>query len=1082
MVQHRRIFSIFVAVVMPIVTSILPMYGQNYIKKETYLNESGTEKITDIQYFDGLGRPTLTASNGVGTSGKYVYKLLTYDNIGRDSREYLPVVGSTTASELSESSIQLTGYTYYGDSYAYMQSNYDALSRPVSVYGPGQAWRTAGRNTTINYDTNTGNMVKKYTVSQQNSLTWNGGYYPAGSLTMEETVDEDNKRKQVYKNILGQVILERSIASDTLLLDTYYIYNAQGQLAYALNPQYQVSGYKEYYGYEYRYDDHGRVEKRLLPHCETEQYYYDSDGRVIYKQDPLGKFWFFLFDTMGRLVIKGTCSNFNYHHYHNVAMDAEQDGLYGSGYEGISPQTLSHGNPEEIIFYDNYSFLGKSKFTSSPYCSALVKANPSDASGLQTGSICRTSSGSYILKVIYYDNKGRVIDCRETIEGGGIKTTTTTYSHTDKPLVEVCSINKYGVSSTIVKNLSYYNTNNQLQTVSLFYNGGTPETIASYVYNDLGQTETVQRGGSAGSIGYEYNLRGWLTSIDGIGFKEWLHYTDGLGIPCYSGNISSLLWQAGNESFKRGYRFGYDGFGRMRTARYAEGDTQSTHVGRYSESVLEYWTNGGIRKLERYGRKNDGVYGKIDNLRFYYNGMQVNRIKEDAQPLTYTGAFDFVSKTIVLPDNASQYAYYDDGSLKWDANKGISKIDYDKNGYPKRVQFSNGNVTEYVYGSDGEKKKTEYYTAVPNISVGLDETLSMNASNTLSVDSVCYAGNFIFENGQLSKFLFAGGYMTFSNSQPVYHYYTKDHQGNNRAVVNRDGSIEQVVHYYPFGAIYSDVGTNDGLQKYKYNEKELDRMHGLNQYDYSARQYDPLLCCFTQMDPLAEKYYGMNPYVYCANNPANAIDPDGMDWRITYTEDDGHFKHYSIHISGVLYNSSSQKVNMKLLKTDIERQIKDAFTFSKGTFDVSTSVDLRTVSSLDEIKETDHVFNIVDQENLGKSVLAKSDVGGLQVRIGKTLVDKILSNENSRTIPHELGHTAGLYHSKNENNLMSQTKNGNNSTRKELSVTQFYKIIDNYNYGLINKNTAIGKKYHIGIKQILNVFPVIYISTSNYLK
>lgn len=104
MVQHRRIFSIFVAVVMPIVTSILPMYGQNYIKKETYLNESGTEKITDIQYFDGLGRPTLTASNGVGTSGKYVYKLLTYDNIGRDSREYLPVVGSTTASELSESS------------------------------------------------------------------------------------------------------------------------------------------------------------------------------------------------------------------------------------------------------------------------------------------------------------------------------------------------------------------------------------------------------------------------------------------------------------------------------------------------------------------------------------------------------------------------------------------------------------------------------------------------------------------------------------------------------------------------------------------------------------------------------------------------------------------------------------------------------------------------------------------------------------------------------------------------------------------------------------------------------------------
>ena len=221
MVQHRRIFSIFVAVVMPIVTSILPMYGQNYIKKETYLNESGTEKITDIQYFDGLGRPTLTASNGVGTSGKYVYKLLTYDNSGRDSREYLPVVGSTTASELSESSIQLTGYTYYGDSYAYMQSNYDALSRPVSVYGPGQAWRTAGRNTTINYDTNTGNMVKKYTVSQQNSLTWNGGYYPAGSLTMEETI-----ASYVY-NDLGQTeTVQRGGSAGSI----GYEYNLRGWL------------------------------------------------------------------------------------------------------------------------------------------------------------------------------------------------------------------------------------------------------------------------------------------------------------------------------------------------------------------------------------------------------------------------------------------------------------------------------------------------------------------------------------------------------------------------------------------------------------------------------------------------------------------------------------------------------------------------------------------------------------------------------------------------------------------------------------------------------------------------------------
>lgn len=86
---------------------------------------------------------------------------------------------------------------------------------------------------------------------------------------------------------------------------------------------------------------------------------------------------------------------------------------------------------------------------------------------------------------------------------------------------------------------------------------------------------------------------------------------------------------------------------------------------------------------------------------------------------------------------------------------------------------------------------------------------------------------------------------------------------------------EQRNHYYPFGAIYGDLAYNDGLQKYKYNGKELDRMHGLNFYDYGARQYDPLLGMFTQMDPLAEKYYGISPYAYCANNPVMLVDPDG---------------------------------------------------------------------------------------------------------------------------------------------------------------------------------------------------------------
>jgi hypothetical protein len=32
---------------------------------------------------------------------------------------------------------------------------------------------------------------------------------------------------------------------------------------------------------------------------------------------------------------------------------------------------------------------------------------------------------------------------------------------------------------------------------------------------------------------------------------------------------------------------------------------------------------------------------------------------------------------------------------------------------------------------------------------------------------------------------------------------------------------------------------------------------------------------WTSVDPLCEKYYNVSPYVYCVNNPINAIDPDG---------------------------------------------------------------------------------------------------------------------------------------------------------------------------------------------------------------
>ena len=80
--------------------------------------------------------------------------------------------------------------------------------------------------------------------------------------------------------------------------------------------------------------------------------------------------------------------------------------------------------------------------------------------------------------------------------------------------------------------------------------------------------------------------------------------------------------------------------------------------------------------------------------------------------------------------------------------------------------------------------------------------------------------------------------------------------------------------YSSFGGLFEEGALNTN-QAYKYNGKELDRMHGLDWYDYGARNYDAPLLVWTTVDPLAEKYYNSSPYAYCANNPISNIDPDG---------------------------------------------------------------------------------------------------------------------------------------------------------------------------------------------------------------
>ncbi|MBW1298655.1 RHS repeat domain-containing protein [Aquimarina litoralis] len=365
-----------------------------------------------------------------------------------------------------------------------------------------------------------------------------------------------------------------------------------------------------------------------------------------------------------------------------------------------------------------------------------------------------------------------------------------------------------------------------------------------------------------------------------------------------------------------------------------------------------------------------------------------------------------------------------------DRNKGISNISYNHLNLPNSIAISNtegtGNIS-YIYDATGVKLKK-----------------IVSESSSLTTE---YAGNYIYENGQLQFMNTPEGYIEPNgNGGYDYIYQYKDHLGNIRLSYsdkNKDGDIDVIPgsasneileenNYYPFGLEHK--GYNDLIiseHMYGFGGKEKQSELNLEWLDFHARNYDPALGRWMSIDPHADNYHNNSPYAYALNNPLYFVDPDGKD-NIVYLvllesadrdqinsiieATNSRFKDLGLKTTIQIYEGEEMFDSRNLDSTD-------SFGLVGTTEEISTLLEenpdnFRGISneSISNIKNPDNI-ELADRSNNGSGTgfLLKTD------RLEEA-ASKFKTTENniaSWTMMHALGHNAGNGHDPTDKAIMA---------------------------------------------------------------
>ena len=904
--------------------------------------QNAHDVIESIVYYDGIGRPKQQIAIKGSPNKKDMITHMEYDSYGRQAKQYLPYEANSDTGGLKAIDIDNDINSYYQNTYpedftgvsltdvnAYSESIFEPspLNRVTEQGAPGTSWKadkTSDTDHTIkyNWNTNSANEVVYFNVTFENGDTQKpqlaqNGYYPANQLFVTITKDENwkpsegnNRTTKEFTDKLGQVVLKRTYNSG-VAHDTYYVYDRFNNLTFVLPPKVDVTdGVSETelaeVCYQYKYDYRNRLIEKKIPGKGWEYIVYNKFDQPIMSQhaglrkensgSPADGWFFTKYDAFGRVIYTGLSAEGSNRHILQSRANSNSNEPYET--KITTPITIdripvyytkdaypitSVYQMYTINYYDTYDFdIAGLNNPGTVYGAAVSNRTQS----LPTGTKVRVmDTNDWITTVTYYDDKSRPIYVASKNEY--LETTDIVENKLDfagRVLETKTTHIKDGNAAIVTIDSFTYDHMGRLLTQTQQINDQDKEQIVSNVYNKIGQLVSKKVGGivtASGStavsslqeVNYTYNIRGWLTEINDVEnlgndlFSFAIDYDGGIN-PLYNGNISKTAWQTANDNITRSYDYTYDALNRITSG--------TSDNGRYNLSNVTYDKMGNILTLDRKGHLdgNAASFGDMDNLSYIYDNNKLLKVTDTANK-------DHGFKDGTNTNN--DYSYDANGNLLVDHNKNISGIVYNYFNLPTRVNVNGARqYIQYVYDVTGTKLK---------------KIVTEDSSRTTTE----YAGNYIYKNGQLEFFNHSEGYIepviptgstTISTFDYIYQF--KDHLGNIRLSykdVDKDGSITQSEiieekNYYPFGLThegYNNIMLSE--HPYGYNGKEEQNELGLNWIDYGARNYNASLGRWMNIDPIAEVYYGINPYGYVFNNPVQLFDPDGM--RVEYVRQEG---------------------------------------------------------------------------------------------------------------------------------------------------------------------------------------------------